>query len=372
MTTERSLALVDSPRDRPVGGRPDPSAAAEAAAEAAAACALQRAIIRQQAAQLARQARVLAGAGMGLWSCRLHDGALDWSGGVHDLFGVPRGATLHRPRILDLYEPASRRLLETVRHRAIARSGAFVLDAEVQAGGRQRWIRIRASVESEDGRPTRLIGTKQDVTEEIARLAELSRRAECDPLTGLANRRGFDAQFAAQFDAQFRTRTAGSGPDPLGALLLIDLDGFKPVNDIHGHAAGDLCLRRAAARLAAVCRDATLVARIGGDEFAVLLRAPVGPAALVERGRRIVAALSRPIPYRGHGLRIGASVGIAVGIAAGTAAGMAAGAGGRARLFGRADAALYAAKDAGGNAVRIVLDGGRSGAGAAQAAGGSG
>lgn len=355
MTTERAPALADSPRDRSVGGRADPSAAAEAAAEAAAACALQRAIIRQQAAQLARQARTLAGAGMGLWSCRLHDGALDWSGGVHDLFGVPRGATLHRPRILDLYEPASRRLLETLRQRAIARSGAFVLDAEIHAGSRPRWIRIRAAVETEAGRATRLFGTKQDITEEIARLAELSRRAERDPLTGLANRRGFEAQFEARCGA----RTAGSGPDPLGALLLIDLDGFKPVNDSHGHAAGDLCLRRSAARLAAVCRDAALVARIGGDEFAVLLRGPVDPFALVERGRRIVAALGRPIPYRGHGLRIGASVGIAVGTAA---------EGGRAQLFGRADAALYAAKDAGGNAVRIVLDGGRSGAGAAQAA----
>ncbi|XYD06586.1 diguanylate cyclase [Methylobacterium sp. NMS12] len=355
MTTARSLAPVDPPRDRSVGGRAGPSAAAEMAAEAAAACALRRTIIRQQAGLLARQERALAGAGMGLWSCRLRDGALDWSGGVHDLFGVPRGAALHRPRILDLYEPASRRLLETIRLRAIARSGAFVLDAEIHAGGRQRWIRIRAAVETEDGRPARLFGTKQDITEEIARLAELSRRAERDPLTGLANRRGFEALFEAPFGAG----TAGSGPDPHGALLLIDLDGFKPVNDVHGHAAGDLCLRRSAARLAAVCRDAALVARIGGDEFAVLLRAPVDPSALVERGRRIVAALSRPIPYRGQGLRIGASVGISVGLSAGS--------GGRARLFGRADAALYAAKDAGGNTVRIAR-GGRSGTGTAEAA----
>jgi len=354
MTTECALTPVETPRDRPVGGLADPSAAVEAAPEAVADHALQRVVLHQQAGLLVQQERALAAAGMGLWSCCLRAGALDWSGGVHDLFGIPRGTTLHRPRVLELYEPASRRLLETIRHRAIARSGAFVLDAEIHAGGRPRWIRIRAAVETADGRPTRLFGTKQDITEEIARLAELSRRAERDPLTGLANRRGFEAQFEARFDA----RAPGSGPDPFGALLLIDLDGFKPVNDRHGHAAGDLCLRRSAARLAAVCRDAALVARIGGDEFAVLLRAPVDPPALVERGRRIVAALSRPIPYRGDGLRIGASVGIAVGTTPG----------GRARLFGRADGALYAAKDAGGNTVRIVLGGGRSGAGAAEAA----
>ena len=365
MTTERSLERVDTPRGRSVGTPAGPAAASASASdpEVAADFALQ-AVIRQQAGLLARQERALAAAGLSLWSCRLRDEALDWSAGVHDLFGLPRGAALHRHRILELYEPASRRLLEAIRPRAIARSGAFTLDAEIQAGGRPRWIRIRAAVESEGGRPARLFGTKQDVTEEIARLTELSRRADRDPLTGLANRRGFEARFETWFEARFGAGTAGSGADGPGALLLIDLDGFKPVNDIHGHAAGDLCLRRSAARLAAVCRDAALVARIGGDEFAVLLRAPVDPLALVERGRRIVAALGRPVPHRGHALRIGASVGIAME----TPAGITAGGGSRARLFDRADAALYAAKDAGGNTVRIARGGGRSGAGAAQTA----
>ena len=366
MTTERSPALAETAPDPAIGGSaaastplrsapdPEPQAGPERA--------LQQAVIRQQAGLLARQEcalahqacllahqeRVLAATGTGLWSCRLADGALEWSGGVHDLFGIPRGSALHRARILDFYEPASRRLLETIRQRAITGHASFRLDAEIRtAGGRPRWIRIRASVETEGGRAARLFGTKQDVTEEIARLSELSRRADRDPLTGLANRRAFEAQFDAG--------TAGSGPDPLGALILIDLDGFKPVNDVYGHAAGDLCIRRSAARLAAVCGDAALVARIGGDEFAVLVRAPADPCALAEHGRRIVAALNRPIPYRGHVLRIGASVGIATG------------SGSRTRLFGRADAALYAAKAAGGNAVRLAAGGGRSAAGAAQA-----
>ena len=340
--------MLETPRDRAVDGPAGPSAQAESATDpdAAATLALQQAIIRAQAGLLARQERSLAAAGTWLWSCRLDDGALDWSGGVHDLFGIPRGAALHRPRILEFYEPASRRLLESIRRRAIAGHASFRLDAEIRtACGRPRWIRIRAAVETEGGRPARLFGTKQDVTGEIARLAELSRRADRDPLTGLANRHAFEAQFDAG--------SSGAGPDPLGALILIDLDGFKPVNDLHGHIAGDQCIRRSAARLAAICRDAALVARIGGDEFAVLLRAPVDLRALAECGRRIVAALSRPIPYRGQMVRIGASVGIALEVKTGIATG-----GSRTRLFERADAALYAAKDAGGNAVRIAVGSG--------------
>jgi diguanylate cyclase (GGDEF)-like protein len=355
MTTAPSPILTETARARRAAGTGGPWAADMPDPDPAAALALHRAIIREQAGLLSRRERALAAAGAGLWSCRLDDGALDWAGGVHDLFGIPRGATLHRPRILELYEPASRRLLEIVRDRAITRHGAFLLDTEISAGGRSRWIRIRAAVETAGGRPVRLSGTKQDVTEEIARLAELSRRADRDPLTGLANRRAFEAQFDA-------------GPDLPGALILIDLDGFKPVNDVHGHTAGDLCIRRSAARLASVCRDAGLVARIGGDEFAVLLRGSADPAALAERGRCIVAALGRPIPYRGRVLRIGASVGIAAERATGLTPGNAARAGTRTRLFGRADAALYAAKAAGGNTVRIDTGPGRSGAGAPQAA----
>ncbi|MDP4003876.1 GGDEF domain-containing protein [Methylobacterium sp. NEAU K] len=314
------------------------------AAHLAAELALRAAIIREQEALLSRRERAL-GAAAGLWTCRLSDQTLDWTGGVHGLFGIPPGAPLHRARILELYEPASRRLLETIRERAILGCGTFRLDSEiVTAQGRRRWIRISAAVEAEGGRPTRIAGMKQDVTEEIARLAELTRRADRDPLTGLANRRAFEERFHA---GAYLAR-----PAQVGALILVDLDDFKRINDTHGHAAGDLCIRRAAARLAAVCRHASLVARIGGDEFAVLLQAPADPRGLVELGRRIVAVLGRPIVHRSHAMQVGASVGIAPG------------GGSPAELFSRADAALYAAKDGGRNAVRIDYGPRRSAAGA--------
>ena len=98
---------------------------------------------------------------------------------------------------------------------------------------------------------------------------------------------------------------------PLGALVLLDLDDFKQINDRFGHAAGDACLKAVAERLAAAFSDAPMVARIGGDEFAVLADTNRSPRALERRVARLLANLGRPIVWRGHRLLVGASAGIA-------------------------------------------------------------
>lgn len=291
---------------------------------------------RQRAAFLSRGEDTLTRASAGLWECRLRNDALEWTSGVYDLFDIPRGAHLHRPRVLELYEPASHRLLTTIRDRSLTTGGDFRLDTEiVTARGRHRWIRITGSVEIEGSRPVRIFGMKQDVTEDIAKLAEFSRRATHDPLTGLSNRGAFDERFSEV-----------GGRAPIGALLLVDLDGFKNINDAHGHAIGDVCLQRSAARLAEICSDAILVARIGGDEFAVLIARPTDKMAVGTLGRRISAELGCPFEHGGRQLRIGASVGIAYWEAS-------SGINDPSELFARADAALYAAKVAGRNTVRI-------------------
>lgn len=301
--------------------------------------AIQAAIIRAQAALLKRQDGLLRQAdlpgGVGLWSCRLRDDELEWSGNSFDLFGIPRGAQLYRPRILELYEPASLRLLTVLRTRAIARNHSFEFDSEiVTPWGERRWLRTRAGVETRAGVAVRLFGTHQDMTADIERLAELHRSADLDPLTGLPNRRAFERCFR---------EPEANGCLPAGALILIDLDGFKAINDRHGHAAGDACLRHAAARLAQVCKGVDLVARLGGDEFAVLVPPPADPAALRVLGNAIVAALGRPFACGALALKVGASVGIAR-----------ADGGAPPDLFARADAALYAAKESGRNTA--ILD----------------
>jgi diguanylate cyclase (GGDEF)-like protein len=300
----------------------------------------QAALIREQAASLAHSRktfqRASEAARIGVWECTLPDETLTWTDVVYDLFDLPRGAPLDRSRIVECYTEASQVKLKTLRDRAIAERSGFHLDAEIVTfQGRRRWLRLTATVECEDGRPVRIFGMKQDITEEKL-LADRTRYlADFDAMTGLANRSQFQARLGELDD-----HPVGLMPS-IGALLLIDLDGFKQVNDTFGHACGDACLREAARRLSEICRDADLVARIGGDEFAVLVGGQLDRRATGALADRIVEAMRRPIRSGGHMFRIGASVGIALS-----------GACNASELFNRADSALYAAKAAGRGTFR--------------------
>ncbi|OEO28865.1 hypothetical protein VW23_002740 [Devosia insulae DS-56] len=166
----------------------------------------------------------------------------------------------------------------------------------------------------------------------LARLLEARRRAAQelaarDALTGLYNRLGFDQRLGQTAD----------GP----ALLYLDLDGFKHVNDSFGHGAGDDLLRIVADRLRGLARDGDCVARIGGDEFAFLRSPPTSRAELAELAADIGVALSEPVRLGATQIQIGASIGIAMGSEHGDD---------RARLVAAADAALYRAKALPGHA----------------------
>jgi diguanylate cyclase (GGDEF)-like protein len=124
-----------------------------------------------------------------------------------------------------------------------------------------------------------------------------------DPLTGLANRRQLD-DFAAQALKRAQRRS-----DHL-AVILLDLDGFKRLNDHHGHAAGDGVLREVARRLRQVTRDTDLVARLGGDEFVVLIEAD-SRAAMLAAAARVRAALDASPLFDGPPTPVGVSMGLA-------------------------------------------------------------
>ncbi|ODT31885.1 MAG: hypothetical protein ABS35_03590 [Kaistia sp. SCN 65-12] len=166
----------------------------------------------------------------------------------------------------------------------------------------------------------------------LARLLEARRRAAQelaarDALTGLHNRLGFDRQLSL----------SGQGP----ALLYLDLDGFKHVNDSFGHGAGDDLLCIVADRLKGLARDGDCVARIGGDEFAFLRLPPTSRAELAELAADIGVALSEPVRLGTTQIQIGASIGIAMGSEHGDD---------RTRLVAAADAALSRAKALPGHA----------------------
>ena len=297
-------------------------------------------VIREQAAALNHSRNIFeqasAAARVGVWECGLPHQTLAWTNQVYELFEIPRGSALHREQILEFYTPHSLQRLEEVRSKAIAERHGFNLDAEIiTAKGRSRWIRLTATVECERGVPVRIFGMKQDITEEKSLTERLRRLADFDDLTGLANRSSFQAKLA---DLAKR----GDGGAPFSALLLIDLDGFKQVNDTFGHALGDELLRGAARRLREVCGELDFVARIGGDEFAVLLAAHHSHDEIVGIAGQIVDALRNPVDGGHWPLKVGASVGIA---RIGTLNPV--------ELFNEADAALYAAKAAGRNTFRM-------------------
>jgi diguanylate cyclase (GGDEF)-like protein/PAS domain S-box-containing protein len=143
----------------------------------------------------------------------------------------------------------------------------------VRPDGSAVWVIANMTfLRDEAGRALTWVGQFQDITERKGLEQRLRRLADEDPLTGLPNRRGLEASIRLALDMCARHALAGS-------LLIIDLDGFKQVNDTHGHAIGDAALAAVAQSLRRRLRATDLLARVGGDEFAVLLRATTGAPA---------------------------------------------------------------------------------------------
>jgi two-component system, LuxR family, sensor kinase FixL len=113
--------------------------------------------------------RISGLANIGVWECDLATGALTWTDTVYDLFDLPRGSIIDRNDIVELYEPSSRRAMERMRSEAIRSGTGFALDVRIRtASGDDRWIRLTADIEQEDGKSVRIFGTKQDISVERA------------------------------------------------------------------------------------------------------------------------------------------------------------------------------------------------------------
>jgi diguanylate cyclase (GGDEF)-like protein/PAS domain S-box-containing protein len=161
------------------------------------------------------------------------------------------------------------------------------------------WVDMSASNLLHDPAIRGIVVNGRDVSDQRRLQEQLSYQAQHDPLTGLPNRQ--------VFADRLRLAAAGHG---LIAVLFIDLDRFKWVNDEWGHDVGDEVLRRVARRLAGCVRAEDTLARVGGDEFVILLDGIDGEQVALEVAERIVAAMSRPFPMPEGVIRIGASVGI--------------------------------------------------------------
>ncbi len=176
-----------------------------------------------------------------------------------------------------------------------------------------------------------LIAVSRDISERKKAESQLRHLAEHDPLTGLANRRRFEEELTRQIAISRRSGEAA-------AVLVLDLDNFKYVNDSLGHKAGDELIRRVAAVIGGRVRETDTLARIGGDEFAVLLRGTDAAGARTAAEGVIDAIRREPFLLEGQRIRATTSIGIAVIEREPLAAG---------EVLARADQAMYGAKDAG-------------------------
>lgn len=230
---------------------------------------------------------------IGSWRVVLGDDHAQWSDGVYRIHELAPGTPYTVSQGMDFYPPASREILRTTVEDTLRTGAPFEVELDfVTARGHQRRVRVVGEREMVDGEPHGLIGMFQDVTERHALETQLRRNADTDALTALSNRAAFDRALETALVASTEADL------PLG-LVLIDLDGFKLVNDTLGHPAGDEVLRIVGQRLRADWLEHCFVARLGGDEFGIIVRDPVLLAAPERLTARMEALLNISITIDG-------------------------------------------------------------------------
>ena len=262
----------------------------------------------RHAAALERQHRVFRQAErmtkVGWWRLTLDDDQIEWSDGVFRIHELEQGRYPALSEALDFYPPQARAAVSAALASAIETGQPYDLEVDfTSAKGNARRVRSIGEVEWGNGRPSAIVGVFHDVTEEHALKLALQRSADTDPLTGMANRNCFTRALDAAIDA------AIADGSPL-ALALIDLDGFKRINDTFGHPAGDEVLKTVARQLRAPWLKGSCASRLGGDEFALV----VDDARLLDDSETLVARLESALQVStkigGLTLESGASVGL--------------------------------------------------------------
>ena len=295
----------------------------------------------QRSAEMLRRTGELAS--IGGWELDLATKRVEWSEQVFRIHELPPGPTPRLEDTMSYYAPSGRPSLQAAIEAAAREGTPWDLELPfVTARGNARWLRAQGVAICEDGRPVRLLGAFQDITEkktnalELHRLnEELTRLSTTDALTEVGNRRLFDLTLRTEW-ARAARRGGSIG------LLMIDVDHFKEYNDHYGHPAGDAVLRQIARMVGdSVRRGGELVARYGGEEFALLLPGADLDAACIVAERCRQQVIDAKIEHRASATSawLGVSIGVASQVASPAVdCGV---------LVEIADAALYRAKRCG-------------------------
>jgi diguanylate cyclase (GGDEF)-like protein/PAS domain S-box-containing protein len=292
---------------------------------------------QQQLAEVQRLAH------LGRWEWDIGADRVTWSQELFRIFGLePSELTATYAGYLERVHPDDRERIDRVVGDSFRTGRPFGFDHRiVRPDGEVRWLECLGDVVTGPaGDPLKLVGSAQDVTERKRAEEALAHQALHDALTGLANRFLFLDRLEHALARQSREGT-------LSAVLFLDLDDFKTVNDGLGHAQGDQLLVAVAERLASCLRSADTGARLGGDEFAILLEDLRLAADAPSIAGRIIESLREPFSLEGNLLTVSGSIGIA----------MAAPASDPRQLLRQADVAMYRAKAEGKNRFCIFEPG---------------
>lgn len=223
----------------------------------------QRSRLLEQNTQLLERAQAVAR--VGSWVADIANDRITPSPHGCEIFGCKDGDTLSYHQYLARLHPDDRTTLAQAWAQALNETHSFDGEHRLVVDGSIRWVRQKAEIEfGPDNRPVNAVGIVMDITDYKQMENEIRQLAFFDALTQLPNRRLFN-------DRLSQVLTANRRSGCYGALMFLDLDNFKPLNDNHGHSTGDQLLAEAADRLKGCVREMDTVARFGGDEFVVLL-----------------------------------------------------------------------------------------------------
>ncbi len=252
---------------------------------------------RELLSQAARLAQV------GSWSWDVRTGRIQWSPETSAVFGI-EGSELPAREWADRHAASGTETIVSAVRKVMVDGQPFDVEMEVKTVNRgRRWIRCCGQPErSVEGRIVRVAGSVQDVTAEHRRAESLERLAYIDPLTGFPNRYGFKRSMEACLE-----RAAEEGAH-IGVLVL-GLDRFRDVNEVLGHDVGDALLVAVASRLGGVVGDKGVVARLAGDEFAVMIGPMPNEGPLLTLSSELFRVVSQPLTLSGEAITCSVSIG---------------------------------------------------------------
>ena len=242
---------------------------------------------------------------IGSWEFEIPGSALTWSDEIYAICGLTRGDPPTLDQALNFFAPEDRPSIDRALSDSIENGIPANLEASiVTAGGMTKRVRLMGErFEGNTENPPRMVGIVQDVSQAYHAQLALQRAADHDMLTGLYNRHAFDRHLSERIVAHRR-----SGQD--FCVLLLDLDGFKDVNDTFGHLVGDVVLEEISGRIAKVIPPDAVAARWGGDEFAII--APIGASTsdAVDIGDELIKAIADQVEISGRKVGVSATCGL--------------------------------------------------------------